>query len=248
MATGRSTVLLIGAGVVIVAAGAALLATLGLGWGWGADRVEGLTCEDRVRSIGHLADRHPSGAAQALADAVTKERDPEVRQAALVGLARFATPDARTAVDQGTHDTSARVRAAAAATLGMYRDEVAVNRLGEMVLGDPDPEARLGAVTGLGRHRSAKALVFLMDAAEKDMAVEVPTAALAQLYYKLGMRSTGTQGQADDRRTAILRVVENLKDDVIVEEAYRRAGRPIVRNPAYYVPPLTEPDPRAQQR
>ena len=246
MATGRSTVLLIAAGVVIVAAGAALLATLG--WGWGADRVEGLTCEDRVRSIGRLADRQPSGAAQALADAVAKEPDPAVRQAALVGLARFATPDARTAVDQGTHDTSARVRAAAAATLGMYRDEAAVNRLGEMVLGDPDPEARVGAVTGLGRHRSAKALVFLMEAAEKDMTVEVATAALAQIYYKLGMRYTGTQGQPDDRRTAVRRVVENLKDDVIVVEAYRRAGRPIVRNPAYYVPPLTEPDPRAQQR
>jgi len=248
MAGGRGNALLVAAGVVIVAAGATLLATQYLGWGWGAGRVEGLTSEDRVRSIGHLADRRPSGAAQALADAATKEPNPEVRQAALVGLARFATPDARTAVDQGTRDASARVRAAAAATLGMHRDEAAVNRLGEMVLGDPEPEARLGAVTGLGRHRSAKALVFLMEAAEKDMAVEVATAALAQIYHKLGMRYTGTQGQADDRRTAVRRVVENLKDDVIVAEAYRRAGRPIVRNPAYYVPPLSEPDPRAQPR
>ena len=248
MASGKGKTLLIIAVVAILAAGGTMLAVFGFGWGRRTAGVTGGTAEDRLRSVGRLGALKPTESAKALA-AATEDADPAVRQAALVNLARSPTADAREAIDRGTRDPSAKVRAAAASTLGKYRDEAAADRLGEMILGDPEPEVRIGAALGLGRHPSPKALVWLMEAAEKDASLEVMTAALAQIYFKLGMRYIGMRGQTGDAAaTAVRRIVENLKDDVNVEAAYRKAGRSVVRNPAYYVPPLGEPDPRERRR
>ena len=248
MASGKGKALLAIAVAAIIAVGATLLAVYGLGLGQRTAGVDGVTAEDRVHSVGRLGALRLTDSAQALA-AATNDADPAVRQAALVGIARRATADARAAVDRGTRDPSAKVRAAAASTLGKYRDEAAADRLGEMILRDPEPEVRIGAALGLGRHPAPKALVWLMEAAEKDASLEVMTAALAQIYFKLGMRYIGMRGQTGDAAaTAVRRIVENLKDDVNVEAAYRKAGRSVVRNPAYYVPPLGEPDPRERRR
>jgi len=248
MASGKGKTLLIIAVVAILAVGGTLLAVFGLGWGRRTAGVEGVTGEDRLRSVGRLGALKPTESAKALA-AATEDADPAVRQAAFVNLARSPTADAREAIDRGTRDPSAKVRAAAASTLGRYLDEAAAERLGEMILRDPEPEVRIGAALGLGRHPSPKALVGLMEAAEKDASLDVMTAALTQIYFKLGMRYTGMRGQTGDEAVkSIRRIVENLKDDVTIEAAYRKAGRPVVRNPAYYVPPLGEPDPRERRR
>jgi hypothetical protein len=248
MASGRGKAVLIIAAAAIIVVGGTMLAVFGFGWGRRTAGVTGETGEDRLRSVGRLGTLKPAESAKALA-AATEDADPAVRQAALVGLARSPTADARAAIDRGTRDPSAKVRAAAASTLGRYLDEAAADRLGEMILRDPEPEVRIGAALGLGRHASPKALVWLMEAAEKDTSLDVMTAALTQIYFKLGMRFIGMRGQTGDEAvTSIRRIVENLKDDVNVEAAYRKAGRSVVRNPAYYVPPLGEPDPRERRR
>jgi len=235
------------AAVVGIGAAAAAAAIVLAARPWRAD-VGGGAPEDRVRSVCRAADREGAKAADALADAALADPSPLVRQAALVALGRLAPPECRDCVEKATRDGAPEVRAAAAAALGAYPDEAAADRLGAMVRRDPEARVRKGAATGLARHRSAKALVWLMEAGEQEPSAEVLAHVVAKIYERLGMRYIGATQAPDDARANLLSVIEGLKDNVTVRKAFEQYGRTLEFNPRYYVPPLGEPDLRRQGR
>jgi len=219
---------LIAVGAVVGAAGVALI-LIGM---FGRARIGGATPDERITSICRLADTKPFGTGDALAEAAVNESDVRVRQAALIGLGRFVQPKYRAAVEQCTQDASAPVRSAAAITLGLYDDEAAAARLGEVVRGDPAAEVRLGAVMGLGLCAAPETLAWLTEATEKDDAPDVQYQAIKELYAKLGMSYIGEEPhRVKDWPRQVAFVVEYLKQYQEVQEAYAKAGRPLVRHP-----------------
>jgi len=197
-------------------------------------KIEGANSQDRIASICRLADTRPSGAGNRLAQAALEESDASVRAAALVGLARFPDPKHRDTVRRCTDDAAPQVRAAAAATLGRYGDEEAARRLGELVIGDSDRNVRIATVIGLGRCAAPEALVWLLEAAEKDPDATVQFEAVKVLYWKLGMRYIGekmSKGPKWEKQVAVM--VEYLKGYPQIQEAYRRSGRELVRHPEH---------------
>lgn len=230
---------MLAAGAVLLAAAAVCVAV----WA-GRARIEGATATDRLASIREVADARPWGAEETLGHAATTEEAPECRQAAVVALSYRPTPEVRGFLEDATRDAAPGVRAAAAAALGLYADEAALARLSELALKDAESEVRMAAVTGLGRHRSVASLAWIVEAAGREEDVDAIRHAIATVYHRLGMRYIGAQVEAADARAAALTVVENLKDDVTVRRAYEAAGLRIVHNPQYYIPPLSEADPR----
>ena len=220
---------LIAAGVVVaaVAVGAILFGA------FGRARIRGATPEDRITSISRLADAKPFGAGDAIAEAAVKDPDIQVRQAALIGLGRFAESKYRATVEQCTEDASASVRRAAAIALGQYGDEEAAKRLGQVVRGDPAEEARLGAVMGLGLCAAPETLAWLMEAAEKDGSPEVQLRAIKELYAKFGAQYYRELDSVPDWRQEAAASVEYLKSFPGVKEAFQKAGVPLVRRPEY---------------
>lgn len=215
----------------------------------GRARIEGGTAQERITSICRLADERPPGAGNLVAEAAARDPDASVRQAALVALARFADPKRRSVVEMCTDDPSAMIRATAATTLGLYQDEAAADRLGGIAAADPDVQARLGAVTGLGRNKTSRSILGLLETAEKDPSPEVQFLAIKELHAKLGMRYIGAEPNkvADWNRQAGF-VVEYLKEYPQVREAYAKAGRALVARPEYRYEPKEgdrqyEPDP-----
>ena len=220
---------LIAVGAAVVAVGVALI-LIGV---FGRARIEGARTGDRIQSICRLADAKPFGAGDALAEAAVKDPDVRVRQAALIGLGRFVEPKHRATVEQCTQDASAPVRRAAAITLGLYGDETAAARLGEVVRGDPAEEVRLGAVMGLGLCAAPETLAWLMEAAEKDDAPAVQLQAIKELYAKFGAQYFGEPSRVPDWPQEAAASVEYLKSFPGVQEAFRKAGVALVRRPEY---------------
>jgi hypothetical protein len=230
---------LIAVGAVVVAAGVALI-LIGM---LGRARICGATPDERITSICRLADTKPFGAGDALAEAAVKESDVRVRQAALVGLGRFVKPKYRATVERCTQDASSLVRGAAASTLGLYDDEAAAARLGEVVRGDPAAEVRLGAVVGLGRCAASETLAWLMEAAEKDDAPDVQYQAIKELYAKFGAQYFGKEPRrVPDWPQEAAASVEYLKSFPGVQEAFRKAGLGLARRPKYRYVPQCERD------
>ena len=93
--------------------------------------VTGREPADRVAEICRVADEQLRGAGDAIA-AAAKDKDPSVRHASLVALSKFIDPKYRSLVETGARDPDARVRSAAARTLGLYDDDKAIVRLGEL--------------------------------------------------------------------------------------------------------------------
>jgi len=225
---------LIVVGAAVVAAGVAFI-LIGM---LGRPRIGGATPDERITSICRLADTKSSGAGDALAEAAVKEADVRVRQAALIGLGQFVEPKYRATVEQCTLDASAPVRRAAAITLGLYGDEGAAARLGEVVRRDPAEEVRLGAVMGLGLCAAPETLAWLLEAAEKDDAPDVQLQAIKELYAKFGAEYYRELDSVPDWPYEAAASVEYLKTFPGVQEAFRKAGVALVRRPEYqYVEP-----------
>ncbi len=91
------------------------------------------------------------------------ERTPEVRAAAVFGLARIGKGQAPEAVRTALSDPHFLVRVAAARTVGMAKDREAVGRLMEMVQRD-EPAARRQAASALGQIGDARAVPALVAA------------------------------------------------------------------------------------
>jgi hypothetical protein len=175
-----------------------------------------------------LADRRPRGAGDALATAALERRDPSVRQAAVIGLGRFRLERHRQVIEKAMADPAPQVRGAAAATLGLYGDEAAADRLGNLALRDDAARARVGAVIGLGRCKVPKAIAWLHRIVEAGDSSEVKLRAMKELYRKLAMRYVGA-GPA--QRVQWLDQIEWLKTFHQVQAAYAAAGWPLVRHP-----------------
>lgn len=221
---GKGTYVLLG----VLGAGAVVLL---LGFGLrGQAKVEGTSTDDRVQSVCKLADRKPSGAGKALAQAAAKDPSPAVRQAAHIGLGRFAGPEYRDVTDKGTRDADPQVRAAAASTLGLYQDTASADRLGELAASDPDWAVRFHAAVGLGRNKTPKSIVWLLKAIEGDTDPRVQIRAMTELYKRLGMRYVGA-GPA--KRALWLDNIEFLKTFPHVQQAFAGASVTLDRHPEH---------------
>ena len=229
----RQKHLLVGAGAAAVVAAVIVVAA-----GVAKARVEGATPQDRIACICRLADEKPWGAGDAIAEAALEDSDVTVRQAALVALGRFVESKYRSTVEQCTRDASAIIRAAAAGTLGFYGDDAAADRLGEMVSGDPDEGARIGAGVGLGRCGSSRSIVWLLEAAEDEKYPDVQFRAIYELYQKLGMRYIGAKpAKVSNWKRQAAFIAEYVKSYPQVQQAYGKMSRKLIRRPEYkYIP------------
>lgn len=180
--SGRRLWILAAVAALIVVAGA-----VGLCVSRGSATVEGGTPEERIESISRLAAEGEPGAGKAIAEAAVGDRDPQVRCVALVSLRRYARPEIRAAIEQGTRDEVSRVRAAAAMTLGKYADGAAVERLGEILETDQDDEVRLAAARGLARCNSRKGDDLLVSAMRGNSSPGVQKRALELLLEGTGV-------------------------------------------------------------
>jgi len=172
--------------IIILAAVAVIIVVVTIGYAFSTAEVTGRTSQERIDSICKLADEKPRGAGDAIAAAAVGESDPAVRKAAFLALGRFAGDKHRQVVEAGTRDADAAVRASAAATLGLYDDDAAACRLGELLTGDPDEAVRMGALTGLGHIRGLRATALVVRAIEGDDRLPVRLRAMQTLGVRFG--------------------------------------------------------------
>jgi len=189
----------------------------------GRAEVAGRTAEQRIASIGLLAERRPAGAADALAAAARDDPDASVRRAALVALGRFVGPKARPAVEAGTQDTDPSVRAAAAGTLGLFADADAADRL-KALAADPAEEVRLGAVTGLGRNRHDRAAAILRELIDAGDDLKVRQRALMTILRRYGVHTPTPPVPGTEKWRRLVRMARGPLASGPAQPASRPAG------------------------
>lgn len=177
--------ILVAAALLVVGAGVVGLCVSGRN-----ATIAGQTPEERIESISRLAAEQAPGAGKAIAGAASDDRDARVRCVALMALRKYARPETRGAIEQGTRDDVSKVRAAAAGTLGMYADAQAVERLGELLASDHADEVRLAAARGLARCNSRKADDLLVSAMRGNSSPVVQKRALTLLLEGTGVHLT----------------------------------------------------------
>lgn len=218
-----------------VAAGAVLLLALGVWAVIPTAAVEGDGPAERVASVIRIADEQPIGAAGVLADVAANAREhPTVRQAALVALTQFPRKESRPIVEAALRDPLPDIRAAAANALGAYGDVAACEQLANVVLNSPDPDAaaRIGAIQGLSRCPDPVSLAWLVRVVERESDPAVNRRALMETYARLGFHYTWpeTRFLTEPER---LEAIERFKGQILVQEAYRKAGWPLDRHPEH---------------
>ena len=209
--------------VLYAAAAASLLASFGC-----SAKVSGKTASDRKAAVCSITDERPAGAVEALVSTAEKDQEADVRQAAVVGLGRFDSPEARQAVERALADPSPKVRTAAAGTLGLFGDPAAADRLGTLAASQATLAERKASLLGLARCQSERSIVWLLETAEHTEDDSVKLAAFRELYKKLGMRYLGA-GPANQEQW--LNHIEIMKFYPQVQRAYLQAGRPLERHP-----------------
>jgi hypothetical protein len=211
--------------VVLVAVGAAgaLLAISAC-----SAKVTGKTASQRKQAVCDITDKQPSGAVDALVLTAGQDKEADVRQAAVVGLGRFNSPEARQAVERALADPSPQVRTAAAGTLGLFGDQAAADKLGALAASQASLAERKASLLGLARCESERSIMWLLDTAEKTENDTVKLAAFRELYKKFGMRYLGA-GPANQGQW--LNHIEIMKEYPQVQRAYAQAGRPLERHP-----------------
>jgi len=108
----------------------------------------------------------------------------------MVTLRKFARPEIRASIEQGTSDDAPRVRAAAAVTLGKYADSKAESRLGELLKADKDDEVRLAAALALSRYKTIKSTNMLVSAMKSNSSQAVKKQSLLLLLRGTGVSLT----------------------------------------------------------
>ena len=186
-------------------------------------RVTGETAEERIESIGMIADDRPWGAGDALAGAAAGEDSPAVRRAALIGLGRLADSDYRPVIDEASRHEDPQVRGAAASALGFFGDDETLNRLGEIVTGDKNERVRMEALEGLGRSPARKATALLFLAMEKNDNPKVQVKALHVLLRRLSAEHTNPPQPGTQKWNGLVEFIRQVKP---VTEALQAIGEP----------------------
>jgi len=208
--------------VFVAVAAASLLASFGC-----SAKVSGKTATDRKAAVCSITDERPAGAVEALVRTAGEDKEADVRQAAVVALGRFDSPDARQAVERALADPSPKVRTAAAGTLGLFGDPAAADKLGALAASQATLAERKASVLGLARCESERSIVWLLETAEHTEDDSVKLAALRGLFKKLGMRYVGA---GPSNQAQWLDSVELTKGFPQVKQAYLQAGRPLERH------------------
>jgi len=189
--------------------------------------IDGDTAGERIESISRIAAAKGNGAGRAIAGAARDDRDAKVRCVAQMALRRYARPEIRATVEQGTRDEVSTVRAAAARTLGEYADARAVERLGELLSRDQSDEVRLAAARGLARCNSPAADDVLVSAMRGNSSTAVQTRALTLLLEGTGVRLTPKPDPKDAAVWGrhVQRVLKHVKSTRASGEPRRQTGR-----------------------
>lgn len=183
--------------------------------------VTGRKPADRVAEICRVADEQLKGAGDAIA-AAAEDKDPTVRRASLVALSKFIDPKYRSLVETGAGDSDPRVRSAAARTLGLYDDDKAIIRLGELVSQDPDEQVRLAAIQALGRTKGDRGVILLADTADSNDNPKVKKRAVEVLMRKLKIRFRSLPDPKDSDPWS--KVVKTINEQAAVLRARARTS------------------------
>ncbi|MGB2821300.1 MAG: HEAT repeat domain-containing protein [Phycisphaerae bacterium] len=183
---------------------------------------------ERVRKTAAISNEQPRGGGKVLVRALT-DPNPDVRKAALLGLSGYIAPEHRRAIEQATRDQHPEVRAGAATTLSLYKDDAAAETLGKLLSRDANEVVRLAAASGLGLNPSQKAIVSLLENAEKNPSPRARYQAMRALLSKLGLRFYRKVDPRGGREWRAL--VEEMKHSRIVREAYASCGASLVHHP-----------------
>ncbi|MBC7890924.1 MAG: HEAT repeat domain-containing protein, partial [Sphingobacteriaceae bacterium] len=119
----------------------------------------------RDRAVQALVDRGAAAVAP-LSGVLRRSPSVEARTRAVFALYRIGTAPARASVRVGLNDVHLQVRVAAARSVGLTRDALAVPRLRELI-GKDEPAVRRQAATALGQIGDPLTVPTLLAAAEK---------------------------------------------------------------------------------
>ncbi len=227
---GRKSLYILGAVVV-----AAAVIVCAVAFAASGPKVRGGTPQERIASIQAITDSQADGAADAIAEAVN-DPDSSVRRVALVCLGRFCRPQDRALVEKCLSDKDPAVRGGAAVALGRYSDTASADKLGELIAREENEDVRAAAVSGLAQNQTDKAVVVLLESAEKNMGHDTfqrraMSALLGKLDAELDMKM--------ERNAANwLYLFDVVKGMPKLQEAYKRVGVPVIQHPEHRPPPL----------
>jgi len=174
-----------------------------------------------------MAGQRPSDGGAELVKALG-DADPSVRKAAAFALSSCLTEQNRPALIQATRDSQGEVRASAVVTLSLYNDKQAAQRLGEILVGDADETVKAFAASGLGMNQSPEAVVALMENAEKNPSL---TTRRRAMKYVMARFSLKFWRDVDPLSSDWAGLVENLKSQKPIQDAYAACNAPLQRRP-----------------
>jgi HEAT repeat protein len=174
-----------------------------------------------------MAGQRPSDGGAELVKALG-DTDPAVRKAAAFALSSCLTEQNRPALIQATRDSQGEVRASAVVTLSLYNDKQAAQRLGEILTSDADESVKALAASGLGMNQSPEAIVALMENAEKNPSLATRRRAMKYAMARFGLRFLR---EVDPLSSDWAGMVENLKSQKPIRDAYAACNAPLQRRP-----------------
>jgi hypothetical protein len=160
--------------------------------------------------------------------AALEDSDPSVRKAAAFAMSSCLTEENQPALIRAAGDADGMVRAAAVATLGMYKDEQAARKLGEALAGDANEAVQKYAASGLGVNPTPHAVVALLQNAEGHRSMTVRRLAMKHLVRKVGLR---TWRELDPTSRDWAGLVESIKAQKRIQDAYAACGVALQRRP-----------------
>jgi hypothetical protein len=195
--------------------------------GCGSKSDSGPAKQDQASRIAAMAGQRPSDGGAELVKALG-DADPSVRKAAAFALSSCLTEQNRPALIQATRDSQGEVRASAVVTLSLYNDKQAAQRLGEILAGDADETVKAFAASGLGMNQSPEAVVALMENAEKNPSLTTRRRAMKYAMARLGLKFWR---EVDPLSRDWAGLVENLKSQKPIQDAYAACNAPLEHRP-----------------
>ncbi len=185
---------------------------------FGRAEISGEKPPERIAEIHEIAAERPWGTAKVLAEAAENDPSPEVRAEAIAGLSQVLAPEHRAVVEKGTADSDARIRAIAADVLGVFGDKPAAGVLVKLIETDQDEEVVKGALRGLARCDDPRAIVWLLETAEKGSSRDVKLVAMKGLLRKFRCRLSKDRDPSDEANWRDL--IQLWKRPKAVRDAY----------------------------